>query len=177
MTSVVLHWKSKRKKKKKRKKRKDYIGWNGLMFKLSLYSMHASPFLLLRADWRSPTFSLNCDITSLVAPQISKSLTDRISNNSSTHVSIRCWERAWQVAYEPSSPSKDFCSSSSPDRPVHTDCLRHWPRWCLPWSELVKLLLDFESGGMRSGRQSNWSNMVHVSHYFCFCTESSKLRW
>ena len=79
--------------------------------------MHRPPFLLLRTDWRSPTFSLNFEITSLVAPQISKRFTDP-SSNSLTHFS--CWwrERVCWVDGKLRSSSMQLYNSSSPDRPL-----------------------------------------------------------
>ena len=62
-------------------------------------------------------------------------------------------------------------------REAIADCPQCWCGWCLPFFELVKLLLDFESGRMGSGRQANWSNVAPVSHCSCSFTESSNLRW
>ena len=82
-----------------------------------LLSTHKSPFLLLRADWRSRIFSLNCAITSLTEPQTSKILTGP-SNKSLTHFSCWWWERACWVDGKPRSSSKHLYNSCSPDRPL-----------------------------------------------------------
>ncbi|KAG5623225.1 hypothetical protein H5410_008443 [Solanum commersonii] len=54
----------------------------------TLSSVVESPFLLLRDDCKSLTFSLHCEMSSLIVPQRSRSLTD-LSNKSSSHFAFR----------------------------------------------------------------------------------------
>jgi len=90
------------------------------LYSATLASTHESPFLLRREEWRAWTFSLICNMVSLVMPHISKILTEP-SNTSSTHLSPLWWEITFWVDAMLRRSSKQMYKSSSNERPVWID--------------------------------------------------------
>jgi len=90
------------------------------LYSATLVSTLESPFLLRRAEWRTWTFSLICNMVSLVMPHMSKILIEP-SNTSSTHLwplwrEITCWVDGMLRR-----SSKERYKSWSKDRPVWMD--------------------------------------------------------